>query len=196
MPRVSQEHLAARRQHILDAGRRCFTRNGFHATSMQDVIAEAGVSVGAFYRYFKSKEELIEAIAEDAVGRITDVIKPVAMAEPAPSVPDALRMILGKADQHLTRDGMFAMGIQVWAESLRSQQHAALIKRVYRQVTALYERIAERARDAGHLPPDTDPAAVATVLFGLLPGYGLQRVLMGRLDKETYLRGIEALFKE
>ena len=57
MPRVSDEHLAARRQQILDAARACFLRNGFHATSMQDVIGEAGLSVGAVYRYFKSKNE-------------------------------------------------------------------------------------------------------------------------------------------
>ena len=63
MPRVSEAHLAARRQQILDAARVCFTRNGFHATSMQDVIAEAGLSVGAVYRYFRSKEELVAAIA-------------------------------------------------------------------------------------------------------------------------------------
>src|SRR5215468_392665 len=63
MPRVSEAHLAARRQQILDAARTCFMRNGFHQTSMQDVIAEADLSVGAVYRYFKSKNDLVEAIA-------------------------------------------------------------------------------------------------------------------------------------
>ena len=46
MPRVSEDHLLARRQQILDAARVCFLRDGFHNTSMQDVIAEAGLSVG------------------------------------------------------------------------------------------------------------------------------------------------------
>ncbi len=195
MPRVSEEHLAARRQQILDAGRECFMRNGFHATSMQDVIVQAGVSVGAFYRYFKSKEELIEAIAEDAVGRIAEIIKPVASAEPAPSPREALRMILTQADRHLTEGGMFGMAIQVWAESLRSPQHSAIVKRAYARLGGHYRQIAERAKDAGHLPQDADPAAVATVLFGLVPGYALQRVLLGSVDRQTYLRGVDALFK-
>ena len=64
VPRVSEAHLAARRQQILDAARTCFLRNGFHQTSMQDVIREAGLSVGAVYRYFPSKNDLITALAE------------------------------------------------------------------------------------------------------------------------------------
>ena len=46
MPRVSEAHLAARREQIIEAATRCFLRNGFHQTSMQDVIKEAGLSVG------------------------------------------------------------------------------------------------------------------------------------------------------
>ncbi|HEY9407971.1 MAG TPA: helix-turn-helix domain-containing protein, partial [Jiangellaceae bacterium] len=52
MPRVSEAHLAARRDQILQAAWTCFARDGFHATSMQDVFAEAGLSAGAVYRYF------------------------------------------------------------------------------------------------------------------------------------------------
>src|SRR4029079_2513209 len=66
VPRVSAEHLAARRQQILDAAQRRVARDGFHATSMQQVIAEAGLSVGAVYRYFPSKSDLIVAIAQSA----------------------------------------------------------------------------------------------------------------------------------
>ncbi|MGW9069182.1 helix-turn-helix domain-containing protein, partial [Streptomyces yangpuensis] len=52
MARVSQAHLDARRRQILDGATRCFTRNGFHATSMQDVLKEVDLSAGAVYRYF------------------------------------------------------------------------------------------------------------------------------------------------
>jgi len=62
MPRVSEDHLTARREQILAAARRCFLRKGVHNTSMQDLIGEAGMSVGAVYRYFRSKDEIINAI--------------------------------------------------------------------------------------------------------------------------------------
>ena len=61
MPKVSDEHLAARRRQILDAALVCFSRRGFHQTPMQAIFEEARLSPGAVYRYFKSKEEIVRA---------------------------------------------------------------------------------------------------------------------------------------
>lgn len=49
---------------ILEAAKLCFVRSGFQGASMQQICAEAGMSPGALYRYFPSKEAIIEAIAE------------------------------------------------------------------------------------------------------------------------------------
>ena len=63
--RTANTQLAAdRRNEILDAARRCFVRSGFHAASMQEICAEAGMSAGNLYRYFPSKEAIIAGIAE------------------------------------------------------------------------------------------------------------------------------------
>src|SRR5918992_5210095 len=68
MPKVSEEHLAARRRQILDAALVCFSRSGFHRTSMQQIFEESGLSPGAVYRYFKSKDQIVEAIAMETLG--------------------------------------------------------------------------------------------------------------------------------
>jgi TetR/AcrR family transcriptional regulator, repressor for uid operon len=52
------------RQRILEAALNCFARFGFHASSMQEICAEAQMSPGALYRHFPSKDAIIEAIAE------------------------------------------------------------------------------------------------------------------------------------
>src|SRR5688500_8917991 len=64
MPKVSEEHLDARRAQIVNAAVACFAREGFHRTTMHDICREAGLSPGAVYRYFASKDELIQAIAD------------------------------------------------------------------------------------------------------------------------------------
>lgn len=89
MPRVSQERLDARRRQILEAAARCFARNGFHATSMQDVLKEADLSAGAVYRYFSGKEELIAAIVGEVLDEVRDSFEEAALQSPPPP-PDLL----------------------------------------------------------------------------------------------------------
>lgn len=193
MPRVSEAHLAARRQQILDAARRCFTRNGFHATSMQDVIAEAGLSVGAIYRYFRSKEELVIAIAEEVLAQVGAQLAEVTAADPPPPMEDALRLTIEFMEPQLDRDGLFQLAVQVWAESFRNQQLAEFVADAYRRMRASLVELAWRTRAAGDLPDDADPEAVGAVLFGLIPGYGLQRLLLGQPEPEAYLAGVRSL---
>lgn len=193
MPRVSEEHLAARRQQILDAARACFTRNGFHATSMQDVIAEAGLSVGAIYRYFRSKEELVIAIAEEVLAQVGAQLAEVTAADPPPPMEDALRLTIEFMEPQLDRDGLFQLAVQVWAESFRNQQLAEFVADAYRRMRASLVELAWRTRAAGDLPDDADPEAVGAVLFGLIPGYGLQRLLLGQPEPEAYLAGVRSL---
>src|SRR6516165_10545869 len=86
VPKVSQQYRDARRDQILDAARRCFLRDGFHATSMQDLFAEASLSSGAVYSYFTSKDDVIVAIAEENMRGVTEMIRTIATQRPVRSV--------------------------------------------------------------------------------------------------------------
>jgi AcrR family transcriptional regulator len=61
VPKLSDDYREARRRQVLDAAVVCFARTGFHRTSMQDIVAESGLSPGAIYRYFTGKEEIVDA---------------------------------------------------------------------------------------------------------------------------------------
>lgn len=63
---------AANRRAILQAGRRVFARIGYEATTVRDIIRETDLAAGTFYNYFKSKEEVFEAIAQDSTYRFRD----------------------------------------------------------------------------------------------------------------------------
>src|SRR5437868_9170575 len=65
LPKISPARERQRRDQILTAAMACFARQGYHATSMDDVVRESGLSVGAIYSYFPSKEELFLAISDD-----------------------------------------------------------------------------------------------------------------------------------
>src|SRR5260221_12602324 len=64
MPKTSAAAKEARRTQILDAAVRCFARTGYYATTIEDVVRETGLSRGALYLYFPSKEALYLAISD------------------------------------------------------------------------------------------------------------------------------------
>jgi AcrR family transcriptional regulator len=192
MPRVSEAHLAARRQQILDAARICFLRNGFHTTSMQDVIAEAGLSVGAVYRYFKSKNDIVEAIAEQYASQVSELLA-MLIDDPERSLADVMQGAVGVIDANIGPDGPMRLAVQVWAEALRDARVGEIAEHVYSRLRGSFVTVARRAVETGELPADTDPEATGAALFSLVVGYGLQKMLTGRPDHDTYVKGLRTL---
>lgn len=193
MPRVSDDHLTARREQILAAARTCFLRNGLHTTSMQDLIREAGLSVGAVYRYFKSKNEIINAIAESVAGGVTRRLEEIAEAEPPLPLTEAMSRVLEIIDAQVEPGGNFPLAVQVWAEATLDPAIGAIVRARYAGMRAAFRTIAVRAVERGELAADADVDAVGAALFGMVPGFALQRMLLGEPDRETYLAGVRAL---
>lgn len=74
MPRVSQDHLDARRREIIDGARSCFARHGYEGATVRRLEDETGMSRGAIFHHFKDKESLFLAVAEDDAGRMAEVV--------------------------------------------------------------------------------------------------------------------------
>ncbi len=70
MPKISEAHGERRRQQILGAAFTCFARYGYHRTSMDQIVAEAGLSKGALYGYFKGKKDLFLALHDLHYGEL------------------------------------------------------------------------------------------------------------------------------
>src|SRR6202171_3243209 len=73
---------AATRDQILDAASRLIHLQGYHCTSLDDVLRESGVGKGNFYYHFKSKEELGYAIIDRLVGGFVERTLEPAFADP------------------------------------------------------------------------------------------------------------------
>ena len=194
MPKVSDAHREQRRQQILDAARRRFARNGFHQTSMQDILGDAGMSAGALYRYFRSKEEIIAAIAEDAVHQVTAPIGPLTAQQPLLPLNAVIEQLLTNAEDFGFRpDGLAYIGPQVWAEALRNPGLRDLVQTKFAEARGAIAGIVRAEQAAGRLAAEADPDDVAGFLFGSLLGYVLQRVLAGTVDAKSYSAALAAL---
>jgi AcrR family transcriptional regulator len=193
MPRVSQAHLDARRRQILDAARRCFIRNGFHATSMQDVLTEANLSAGAVYRYFRGKDEIITAIAGEAVTEVAGALHGAF----DPDDPPPLDEVLGAAFYAIRRidaeQGMAKLALQVWGEAVRSPTLAATLTGEIARVRDALAQLVEVYQARGLMADDVPADQVARVLVGLLPGFVFQHALLGDVDPSSFRAGLRAL---
>jgi AcrR family transcriptional regulator len=178
MPKVSPEYRAGRREHILQAARQCFLRNGFHATSMQEIFTEAGMSAGAVYRYFAGKDDMVMAIAEDSLHDVIATISREGDPSHGGSIGDALAAGIESVKRRDEQDNLASLAIQVWAEAIRNPALAEKFVRLMTRTKAQLTSLAKR-HQGGDLPADVPAEALASVLAAILPGYILQRALLG-----------------
>ncbi|WP_228979106.1 TetR/AcrR family transcriptional regulator [Streptomyces sp. DH12] len=199
MARVSQEHLDARRRQILNGAARCFARNGFHATSMQDVLREVDLSAGAVYRYFRGKEQLIEAIVTEVLDAIRDTFESAAAQTPPPP-PDVL---VGRVmTEVLTeRSGLPYEGeeslprlmIQVWTETLRNDRLSATMRQGYSRVHEAWVGVVEAYQASGLMRGDVPAEHVARTLIAAAQGFAAQQALFGAAPVSVLQDGLRGL---
>ncbi|WP_214322902.1 TetR/AcrR family transcriptional regulator [Nonomuraea sediminis] len=205
MPRISAERRAANRSQIVAAARRCFSRDGFHQTSMPDIAAEAGVSVGAPYRYFAGKEEIILEIAGDAfrmmfdpVERLVDVAGDVTVADLVAAAVDPMSgdLAVDETGQAVPVDELLRCAVQAWGELLR---HQGLRQQAGAGFERVRERIAEALRNgqrAGSVPPELDPDRGARVVMALLHGFVLQYTAFGLDDTAGFTHDVRVILSD
>lgn len=73
MPKVSDDHLAARRRQILDGARRCFAEYGYDGATVRRIEQRTGLSRGAIFHHYKDKDALFLALAREDAARMADV---------------------------------------------------------------------------------------------------------------------------
>ncbi|MFI9583325.1 TetR/AcrR family transcriptional regulator [Streptomyces sp. NPDC052236] len=200
MARVSQEHLDARRRQILDGAARCFARNGFHATSMQDVLREVDLSAGAVYRYFAGKEELIGAIVTEVLGSIGAAFEAAAAQSP-PEPPDVLigrvmTEVLGMRSGQFDEEGDSGfprLMIQVWTETLRNEELSAVMRAGFLKVHAAWVKVVEAYQKAGLMRSDIPAEHVARTLIATAQGFAAQQALFGEVPVSVLQDGLRAV---
>jgi AcrR family transcriptional regulator len=187
-----------RREQVLSAALRCFADQGFHATTMADVIRESGLSAGSVYRYFPSKTALIQAGSEGifsaARGALAELLERPDPTSPADALRHLLDEIMGVAlrdDVDLTR-----VGVTAWAEALRDPALLAEVGKLYRAVRGDFVALLERWRDGGNLPAGTDVELAGQALFGAMPGFLVQRLLLGDVSVDSYVTGFASLVED
>ena len=193
MPRVTDSYLESRRGQIMDAAVACFARQGFHRTTMQDIVAETGLSAGAIYRYFPAKEDIVAAIAAEHHTREAAAL---AGAESAAAAGDVLRDLahawLGRladpAEQQWRR-----ITVQLWGEALRDERVMQIARSGLDEPIEIIAGLLRRGQQDGSVPAGIDPVSAARVCAAIFQGLVLQQAWEPELDIDGYLAAVIAL---
>jgi AcrR family transcriptional regulator len=195
MAKFTDSQKESRRQEILAAALRCFASNGFHSTVIADIVREAGVSQGTFYLYFKTKDDVIAALADDR-GQSDAMINAIAGAEADPVVALAILFELhGRTLADAKRADERRVIVQGWAEALRNnsirQRLIANASRVQQQIALLIER----GQQTGRFRADAEPQGVARALIALFQGLTLMTAWDGTFDDALTAKSIENMLE-
>jgi AcrR family transcriptional regulator len=180
VPKISEQARAARREQIIAAGLACFARAGYHAATMADVAAQAGVSKGTPYLYFDSKEALFLALhSEWDCGVSERVDRAVARLPEASRSPRSILHAVATAVAAQVTDEPETCRVLMEARTLAVHDPAvgaaitAADARTHRQL----EDLVNAGIAAGEWPPGTDPALTARLftagLYGLMAQWHL-----------------------
>lgn len=183
-----------RRLRILAAAERAFLAYGFHAATMNQVAEEAGMSAGNLYRYFPSKEAIVEGLCEcDQAERATAF----AALAGTNDLPGAMRAAL---DAHVLNcpPEKARMILEIWAEVGRNPRVAQFARRLDGDVIEGLVQLFDLAKARGSAAATVDSRFAASLMFTLVAGLFKRKAVEPAFDVEGERRMalgvLEALF--
>jgi AcrR family transcriptional regulator len=194
MPKVTEEHVEARRRQILSAALACFAREGFQRTTMQDIFREAELSPGAVYSYFGGKQELVEAIVAEAMVFATGAAAAIAEASESgrPLTPGEafLELVNRFRDFDVgTFDQRTRIIPLLIPEAQRNPKLGDRIRIGLEGVRAMFEQLGRAAQERGELDPAIAPDYFGRLPIALFQGLMIQRGFYGaEFDVDAFTR--------
>jgi TetR/AcrR family transcriptional regulator, repressor for uid operon len=191
MPKLKPDIQRARRERILDAAGVCFCRAGFHRTTMHDICKEAGVSPGALYVYFDSKEALIAGMAERDRAEFAERFAALASAS------DFLEALKTLGEQYFIEEPVEAdrMCIDIGLESTRNPRVREIFQKSDRFVMESFEKLFQRLKDEGRIAPAFDISTVAKAFIVLADGIFWRRAVDPTFDPKVVMPAVLVLIR-
>ena len=182
MPKTSEQYLQSRRRSIIQTARKTYATRGFAQTSMSDLVAATGLSMGTLYRYFPSKTDLILAVVEGRDGPVDG------QYDVGENPTELLSRMAGYLNSGETADGgeHAKLITHIWSSAATDptiaavaiQRHAALHEHLTRQMT--------------HASRDPVAASRAEVALAALIGYAALAACGYPLAQEAFVETLIA----
>lgn len=197
---MTEQYRNDRRAEITAAAARCFAVRGVHRTSMADIISESGLSAGAIYNHFRSKQEITVSVGAAVIkGRLLGAVDELE-AEGGPIGPGRLiGRALRELDQSTVIDGLpvGSLVVQLWAEAAVDPKLLTLMQDQVRSIRSSFVGPVKRWAREEHGLSAAQAARwsdeISQILIAMATGYVIQRTLFPDFEPKKYIADAEKI---
>jgi AcrR family transcriptional regulator len=173
-PGKREQTKTANRQTILQAAREVFGEIGFDAATVRDIIRRTNLSVGAFYNYYRSKEEVFAALADDGARRFRPILH--AQAAKATDFESYLRAAVSAYFDFLAEEQAMWPG-QEMAQDMPHARNTPEMLAVFEEVRQVFADVMDRG-----LAPKVDLDYLAASCIAVAREIGDRMLARERVD--------------
>lgn len=184
------------RTHILEAALKRFANYGYNAASIDQICADAGVSKGAFYHHFPSKQAIFLELLKGWLNTIDTGFEAVRQ----PTVPETLLQMTSTLPAiFASADDRLPMFLEFWLQASRDEKIWEATISPYRHYQEYFANLIQQGIDEGSFAP-VDPQSAAQMVVSMAVGLLLQGLLdhqgadwekVGRDSMQVILKGLE-----
>ena len=159
MARISKDPDTRRREFI-DTAEKLFLTKGYNETTISDIVKSAGVAQGTFYYYFKTKDEILDAIADNYLLEMRQVAEKMAAKEDLNAVEKMLAIAAGFPGVLKPKKGIL---ISIH-EDRNAQLHVKIEKKIMAYMLEPYKIIVEQGIREGFFHTDYPEEAILSII--------------------------------
>lgn len=178
-PKVSEAYRQNVREKIMQSAEALFALKGYHRTSMDDIVNESGLSKGAIYSYFESKQELFLALSDRRMGSMMQNVKSIFESDEAAiqKLEKAINISFGYFVETCVEDCQIEL--EFWVEAPRIE---SLKKRLTMRYNTIHQFLVDYLNNEiknGRFREDLDTNAMASLIMATIRGLSLHRAMTG-----------------
>ena len=170
MARTRNDELhELRRSQILSAAAKVFKERGFHGARTEDICAQAGMSAGAVFRYFRDKREIIDAIVNLESERYAAQCQHLFTKE-------GLLQLASISEAELESTfwpGEYDLSLDSWLEIARGKDHPRMLE-LDQQLRSAFAELLIKGQREGWIRPNLSPHSATGLMFALVNGLWLE----------------------
>jgi AcrR family transcriptional regulator len=179
MPKLTEKAAERKKSRIEDAAKQLFIRQGFHATSMRNIAARAGTSLGNLYNYYPTKEAILGSIISKYQKVIDERLKSIFDQIIEPLSADDLTRFAGLVKQMVNEHHDFWLLMYIDVLEFENRHFRKMFENLAQKLRHRFAKSFEELRLSGTLHDGVDPAIGFTAAYMQFFNYFIVEKLFG-----------------